>query len=76
MSRIVGCESSWRPKVVNPKSKDYGLFQINWTHIAKAESMDLDVINDPYDNIDFAFTLYEKDGLRHWNASSKCWKRQ
>lgn len=74
---IATCESGvaqYRNGVVveNPKTKDYGVFQIHYTWIATAQSMGLDIKGNVYDNIIFAKWLYDKYGTEPWSSSVSC----
>lgn len=52
---------------------DYGLYQVNSTHLLMAKKMGLDVIHSAKDNAMFAYWLYAQDGTTPWKASSSCW---
>ncbi len=52
---------------------DRGVMQINlYYHEETAKKMGLDVHNID-DNVAYARYLYEKQGLKPWMSSSKCW---
>jgi len=66
--RIAFCESSLDPKATN--GQDWGLFQIRASVHKKDPLWLLNVDN----NIAFAKYLYERDGLRPWRSSQRCWR--
>ncbi len=80
---IARCESTFSQidkegKVIRGRvnSADVGVMQINEKyHSVKAEELgyDLHTIDG---NIAFAKYLYEKYGVKPWNASSKCWSKK
>ncbi len=78
MLKIAECESGSQQfngdgsVVTNAKTKDYGLFQIHYTHLLEAKQMGFDVMT-PQGNIAYALYLYKKNGTRDWNASKWCW---
>ena len=65
MSKIAYCESRWIETAYNYKTGDAGLFQVNVALHG--------YIPDPYENIDYAITLYKKAKRQPWIASIKCW---
>ena len=78
---IVQCESGWRQfnsegtVLVGRDGLDWGLFQIRVAetdgtdvHLKTAEKLGLD-LKDPYDNIDYALYLYEREGTVPWVCS-------
>ena len=78
MVKIAQCESraqqftSEGKVVYNPKSGDFGVFQINKMHLKTAQNMGLDVMTLE-GNIRYALHLYSKNGTRDWNSSKACW---
>lgn len=78
MQTVAKCESGahqFLPNgkvVTNPKTSDYGVLQINQSHIKEAKSMGLDV-STLEGNIEYARILYDRSGLRDWLSSSNCW---
>ena len=75
---VAWCESGLKHeqngKIVKSKTKDYGLMQISHQWFDEAQDMGLNVLKKE-DNIKFAIYLYEKNGLRDWRASQRCWQR-
>lgn len=56
---------------INPQ--DVGIFQLNeFYHLKTAEKMDIDIYT-VRGNIAYAKYLYEKNGLKDWEASRSCW---
>jgi hypothetical protein len=82
MAEIARCESGFRHTLSDGStltgrvdSADTGVMQINKRyHQATATAMDLN-LDTIYDNMAYARHLYEKQGLRPWNASAGCWNR-
>ncbi len=80
MTKIAYCESRNRhldknSQILKGESTplDRGVMQINLHfHQATAEKMGLD-LHDLDDNVAYARYLYEKQGVKPWMASSKCW---
>lgn len=80
VNRIIKCESSFKENAVNKNIKDgvhwstdFGYFQVNdFFHEKEMIKMGLD-IHTPNDNLEYGFYLLQRDGTRHWKASSKCW---
>lgn len=80
MAEIARCESTFRHELqdgsilqgrVDPA--DTGVMQINKRyHEATATAMNLD-LHDIYDNMAYARSLYEKQGVQPWSASMPCW---
>lgn len=55
---------------------DVGIMQINERyHLERALSMGLD-LHTIEGNLAYAKKLYEKEGLRPWNPSAKCWQKK
>lgn len=64
------------PEIVNPTNGSYdtGVFQISmYWHGKEIRELGLDM-KDPKDNIAYAKLLYEREGLRPWEASRSCWE--
>lgn len=77
MVEVAKCESRFKQYAYNPtnNSHDGGIFQISKKYHGE-EMNELGV--DQYDiqeNIQFARKLYEREGLKPWNASKKCWSK-
>lgn len=80
MIKIAFCESTFRHTDKNGKvlrgvenSNDVGVMQINERfHLEKAKQLNID-IHSIEGNMEFAKYLYEREGVRPWNASKKCW---
>ncbi|MEK9131938.1 MAG: hypothetical protein AAB447_03445 [Patescibacteria group bacterium] len=81
LAEVARCESTFRHIVSDgsvlrgrANSKDIGVMQINEIYHAKTatkKGLDLENLDD---NLAYAKYLYEKEGLRPWMSSSKCWK--
>lgn len=72
MVRIARCESNYRAEAVNVntnKTIDRGIFQINSIHkdLTNAQAYNFE------SNIEYAWSMYLKQGLTPWNSSYKCW---
>lgn len=74
--RVIKCESAWRTRVIS-QTNDVGLFQINMA--AHGDNIPRDTrwekvvwLQDPYNNIDFAYKLYKRNGWRDWFMSRHC----
>ena len=70
MEKVAWCESRLVPDAEGP-TEDEGIFQIHrpsW----KSKTIGMNMF-DPKQNIAFAKSLYDKYGLRPWDASYKCW---
>lgn len=80
MAKIAYCESRNRHLDKNGQilkgektPLDRGVMQINlYFHEETATKMGLD-LHDLDDNVAYARYLYEKQGVKPWMASSKCW---
>lgn len=80
LQKIAFCESSFRHynkdgslRVGKVNKHDLGVMQINELyHEKEATSLGLD-LRSIDDNVAFARHLYEREGSRPWNSSSKCW---
>lgn len=82
LAEIAKCESTFRQydskgeviKGIVNKS-DVGVMQINkYYHLKQAEKLGYD-LHTIEGNMAYAKALYEKEGTKPWNASSKCWKK-
>lgn len=81
MAEIARCESTYRHTdpfgdvlrgVVN--SKDVGVMQINeYYHADAAKKLGMN-LHSFEGNLAYARYLYEKEGVRPWKSSAKCWK--
>ncbi|MEN9614458.1 MAG: hypothetical protein RLZZ347_765, partial [Candidatus Parcubacteria bacterium] len=81
LAEVARCESTFRHILsdgkilrgtVNPD--DVGVMQINeFYHGKTASKMDLN-LKKIDDNLAYAKYLYQKEGLKPWMSSSKCWK--
>lgn len=80
---VMMCESSFQPYAENTQthqsgvvSTDYSLMQVNdFYHGKQAEAMGLN-IRDPRDNVIYAIQLMEREGLKPWSPSKKCWSNK
>jgi hypothetical protein len=80
LAEISRCESHFRQydrngQVLRGKvnSDDLGLMQINeYFHGKRANELGLD-LKTIEGNLAYAQYLYDKEGTKPWNASSKCW---
>ena len=55
--------------------RDVGACQINTiAHSSELKRLKLDVVNSFTDNVVFARLLYDRAGLKPWEASKQCWK--
>ncbi len=68
--RIATCESNLNPRAVSP-TNDHGLFQINYIHRSRVNSMGYSwsQIYDPYVNARVARSLYNESGWRPWTCA-------
>jgi hypothetical protein len=81
--KIAGCESQFRQYDANGdtlKGKvnkgDLGLMQINkYYHADKADQLGFNLDNVE-GNMAYAKYLYDREGSKPWNSSSKCWKQE
>ena len=76
LNKVINCESRWKTDAYNPKSKDYGLFQINqksWDK--KAKEMNLNYKENWEDNMKLGVWIYKNSGIQNWNWSKKCWSK-
>ena len=82
MAEIAKCESTFRQydskgeviKGIVNKS-DVGVMQINkYYHLKQAEKLGYD-LHTIEGNMAYAKALYEREGTKPWNASSKCWMK-
>jgi len=80
LAEVARCESTFRHFEKNGdilrgtvNQKDIGVMQINeHFHGATAEKLGLDLYSLD-GNLAYAAYLYNKEGMRPWKASSKCW---
>lgn len=80
MVEVARCESGWRQfkedgsvLMSHYGTDDAGVFQINKVHLPELKLLNLDR-NKTLDNIAFARVLYDRNGLRDWEASRvTCW---
>ncbi|MDP3661465.1 MAG: hypothetical protein Q8R17_01255 [bacterium] len=80
LSEIAKCESRFRHFDRNGVLRgdydrnDVGVMQINERyHAERAQKLGFD-IKTLEDNLSYAKWLYEKEGLKPWASSGKCWK--
>jgi len=66
MVKVATCESQLNPDAIGPDGRDHGVFQIRDIHNA-GNMFDEDA------NIAFARVIYDRNGLRDWDASRWCW---
>lgn len=79
ITKIIQCESGWKPEAKNKGSSATGLCQFlsgTWSSTRRRMGLpvDLDVRTDPYEMIDTCVWLYAHDGIRHWLESQSCHK--
>ena len=80
--KIAGCESQFRQydakgNILKGKVNkgDLGLMQINkYYHGTKADELGFD-IETVEGNMAYAKYLYNREGTKPWDSSSKCWKQ-
>lgn len=80
LAEIAKCESTFRQytstgEVIKGKvnKSDVGVMQINkYYHLKQAEKLGHD-LHTSEGNMAYAKFLYDKEGTKPWNASSKCW---
>ncbi len=83
MIQVAKCESTFQHTLTDGSvlrgkvdSRDTGVMQINTGYHAKtAAELGLNLENI-YDNMKYARTLYERQGTQPWNASASCWSRE
>lgn len=71
LSKIIWCESGWKPLAKNPNSTASGLFQFiasTWNSWGEGN------VFDSYDNIRAGVKLYQAQGTRPWLESKSCWQ--
>ncbi len=70
--KVISCESGGNPFAYNRKTKDYGLFQINYRwHKRKVGSVD--DLYSPLINLRIGWEIYKKDrSWVPWKASNFC----
>ncbi len=81
LAEIARCESNFRQLGDNGlvlrgrvNKSDLGLMQVNeYYHGMRASELGFD-LESVDGNLAYAKYLYDKEGTRPWNASSKCWK--
>lgn len=69
--QVAKCESGLNPDAMNKNRNgtfDVGLYQINSVH--KQKNM-----TDVERNIDYAYSLFIRQGFSPWLSSSKCWNK-
>lgn len=75
---VAGCESGYRTGVIS-RTGDIGIFQINLAahgaEIAPTRQEQIWWLQDPKNNIDFAYSLYKKNGWQDWYMSRFCWDK-
>lgn len=82
LAEIAKCESTFRQysstgEVITGKvnKSDVGVMQINkYYHLKQAEKLGYD-LHTTEGNMAYAKFLYDKEGTKPWNASSKCWSK-
>lgn len=74
LSRIIVCESGWKPAAQNKVSTAGGLFQFLDSTWSRTASSSWEKYN-PYRNIDAGIALFKKEGTQPWKESESCWKR-
>jgi len=70
MAKVAWCESRLKEDAIGPDGRDHGLFQIRDIH----DTGELNMFDED-DNIAYAKTLYNKNGLGDWKASFHCWSK-
>lgn len=82
LAEIAKCESTFRQYdssgavlIGRVNKSDVGVMQINkYYHLKQAEKLGYD-LHTIEGNMAYAKRLYESEGTRPWNSSSKCWGR-
>jgi hypothetical protein len=80
MRRVAECESRDRQYnqsgevVIGNITPDIGRFQINPVHLSEARKRGIDVYTT-HGNARMAEILYNRNGLRDWQASRHCWSQ-
>ena len=80
LAEIAKCESTFRQysssgEVIKGRvnKSDVGVMQINkYYHLKSAEKLGYD-LHTIEGNMAYAKALYEREGTKPWNSSSKCW---
>ena len=80
LAEIAKCESTFRQysssgEVIKGRvnKSDVGVMQINkYYHLKSAEKLGYD-LHTTEGNMAYAKALYEREGTKPWNSSSKCW---
>lgn len=81
LAEVAFCESTFRHfdnkgRVLKGEviSKDIGIMQINETyHAERSKKLGYDIYTLD-GNLGYAKFLYEKQGIKPWNSSKRCWK--
>lgn len=82
LAEIAKCESTFRQysssgEVIKGRvnKSDVGVMQINkYYHLKQAEKLGYD-LHTIEGNMAYAKVLYDREGTKPWNSSSKCWKK-
>ena len=82
LAEIAKCESTFRQysalgEVIKGRvnQSDVGVMQINkYYHLKQAEKLGYD-LHTAEGNMAYAKALYDREGTKPWNSSSKCWKK-
>ena len=82
LAEIAKCESTFRQysssgEVIKGRvnKSDVGVMQINkYYHLKSAEKLGYD-LHTIEGNMAYAKALYDREGTKPWNSSSKCWKK-
>ena len=82
LAEIAKCESTFRQysssgEVIKGRvnQSDVGVMQINkYYHLKQAEKLGYD-LHTTEGNMAYAKVLYDREGTKPWNSSSKCWKK-
>lgn len=82
LAEIAKCESTFRQysssgEVIKGRvnKSDVGVMQINkYYHLKQAEKLGYD-LHTIEGNMAYAKVLYNREGTKPWNSSSKCWKK-
>lgn len=82
LAEIAKCESTFRQysssgEVIKGRvnKSDVGVMQINkYYHLKQAEKLGYD-LHTIEGNMAYAKALYDREGTKPWNSSSKCWKK-
>ena len=82
LAEIAKCESTFRQysssgEVIKGRvnKSDVGVMQINkYYHLKQALKLGYD-LHTTQGNMAYAKVLYDREGTKPWNSSSKCWKK-